>query len=195
MPNASIDYQLHRYDDTPDQRINKNGFNVAAYFQGTPDQDTTLQIAAGQNVVPGALSEDIRIYGTEPALLVTLDESLARYLPAGKSFAKVIVVNARNISKRNLSYQWVFAISAPVLRSRGTLTIVGVDPDQPSIAWVLRNEETVRQLGFFRLSPGRRGMVQRAPETIRSMKGSMETFAGMTEFSMADAVQIVWGRK
>jgi hypothetical protein len=124
-----------------------------------------------------------------------LEESLTRYLPAGRSFAKVIVVNARNISKRNLSYQWVSAISAPVLCSGGTLTIVGVDQDQPSIAWVLRNEETVRQLGFFRRSPTRRRMVQRAPETIRSMKGSMETFAGMTEFSMADAVQIVWGRK
>ena len=131
----STGFETHALTDSDQERRRKNTANVHAYFsQLAWESDSILHVAAGENVSPGALSEDIEIQPNgEPALLVKVGESLAQYLPVSKLFAKVYVVNARNPKLAQKDYLWTFEVSKPVLQSGGVLIIVGVDESQRSI--------------------------------------------------------------
>jgi hypothetical protein len=190
-------FQSHDYgNETEAERQSKNRWNVALYFQLTSADQTILQLAAGDHVYPGALSEDVNQYTdkTEPKLLANVGEQLTQYLPAGQRFAKVLVINARNLIRRNTDYQWLFETAAPVMQPGATIVIVGVDQNQPAIAWATANELAISKLGFTKLSPVAAGAVEAAPPDIRAMQGSTSggPGGGMIAYSMANAMQVVW---
>jgi hypothetical protein len=188
-------YQVHNYGEPHPDRKLKNICNVAYYFQMTTGT-AILHIAAGDNVYPGALSEDVNQYAdpTQPKLLAAVGEPLGQYLPAGKLFNKVVVVNARNLTKKDTDYKWIFEIAGPVMESGATLVIAGVDQNQPSIQWVTGNEQQINGLGFTRVSPTGAGATEPAEATIRALPGSTTggLLGGTATFSNANAVQVVW---
>jgi hypothetical protein len=190
-------FQSHEYGkDSEAERRSKNLWNVDLYFQLTPSDQTVLQIAAGDHVYPGALSEDVAQYAdkSQPKLLADVGEQLVQYLPAGKTFAKVLVINARNLIRRITDYQWVLELAAPVMPSGGEIVIAGADQNQPAIVWATANEPAITRLGFTKVSPSAAGGVEAAPPDIRAMQGS--TFGGpfgkMIHYPMANTVQVVW---
>jgi hypothetical protein len=168
------------------------------YFQRTAGPKI-LHIAAGDHVYPGALSEDVNQYAdkNQPKLLAEVNEPLAQYLPAGKQFDKVVVVNARNLTRSNTDYQWIVEAAAAVLTSGATMVIAGVDQNQPSIQWATANEQTISGLGFTKVSPSAAGATEPAEAVIRGLPGS--TFGwplgGPVTYSNANAVQVVWRKK
>src|SRR5438094_718135 len=112
-------FEQHEYGrDTDAERKRKNTHNVSLYFQLTSGQ-TILQIAAGDFVYPDALSEDVNQYADkrQPKLLAEVGEQLDPYLPAGKKFDKVVVINARNLTRKNTDYQWIFEVAEPLMAS------------------------------------------------------------------------------
>jgi hypothetical protein len=188
-------YQQHNYGEPDADRRSKNTCNVAYYFQTTPGT-AILQIAAGDNVYPGALSEDVNQYAdkSQPKLLANVGEQLAQYLPAGKLFNKVVVVNARNLTRKDIDYKWIFDIAGPVMASGATIVIAGVDQNQPSMQWMTANEQIISSLGFTKVSPATAGATEQAEAAIRSLPGSTTggLLGGTAMYSNANAVQVVW---
>jgi hypothetical protein len=190
-------FQAHSHGkDTEAERQSKNTWNVALYFQLTPVAQTILQIAAGDHVYPGAFSEDVNQYAdkTQPKLLANVGEQLTQYLPTRMKFARVIVINARNLLRRNTDYEWIFETASPAMESGATIAVVGVDQTQPAITWTTTNEQAIGKLGFTKLSPATVGAVETAPADVRAMQGSASggPGRGMITWSMANAVQVVW---
>jgi hypothetical protein len=187
-------YQVHAYGEPEADRIARNTFNVALYFQVSTGEKI-LHIAAGDYVYPNALSEDVNQYmdKTQPKLLAEVGEQLVRYLPADKKFDRVVVINARNLMRSNMDYTWLFETAGPIMASGATIHIAGVDPNQPSIQWVTANEQTIIGLGFTKVSPAGAGAWEAAEAIIRGMPGGTYGGPGRTvAYSNANAVQVVW---
>jgi hypothetical protein len=150
--NASIIYSEHqdRYPATTRELINR--CNYVHYFDNTTFR--ILQIASGNRVFPGALSEDIRIWssprGNEPKILVTPTESLVQYLPAGMLFDEVLAVNANNPGVAD--HSWIFTVAAPVLKSGGRLILVGLKT-AASLIWAVNKEAQIDTIGFTKSNP------------------------------------------
>jgi hypothetical protein len=144
--NASVQYPwTHKEGQTEEERVTGNKCNVVAYFDAT--SHTILQIAAGPNTFPGALPEDILVWGGNTRLLVKMTEtSLAKYTD-GKNFARVVVLNPRNPSIGG-SYTWVFTVASSVVESGSLVEVVGATSTQPGYNWVKMNLDEIKKLGF-----------------------------------------------
>ena len=144
--NASAKYPwTHKEGQTEEERISGNKCNVGAYFESTTS--TILQIAAGPNTFPGALPEDILVWGGNTRLLAkTTETSLAQYTN-GKKFGRVVVLNARNTTAGG-SYTWVFEVASSVLDSGSLVDVVGGAPTQPGYDWIKMNIDAIDKLGF-----------------------------------------------
>ena len=191
-------YQQHIYGEPDADRKAKNRYNVALYFQLTSAGQAILQMAAGDFVYPGALTEDVNQYTdkNQPKLLAEVGEQLSHYLPTEKQFDKVVVINVRNLIRSNTNYQWLFDIAGSVMASGATIVIAGVDQHQPSIQWVTANEQTIGRLGFTKASPPASSATEQAEAAVRAMSGGVfgGPLGGMITYSNANAVQVVWRR-
>jgi hypothetical protein len=188
-------YEIHNYGEPDQDRQSKNTTNVGLYFQSTPGPKI-LHLAAGDFVYPHALSEDVNQYSdkTHPKLPANVGEQLTVYLPAAMKFDRVVVINARNLMKKNTDYQWIFDVAGPIMESGATILVAGVDRYQPSMQWVVANEQTISNLGFSKVSPAAGGAIEQAELVIRRLPGG--TFGGflggMAMYSNANAVQVIW---
>ena len=182
-------YLRHVAGELPEERKRKNTCNVEVYFRNNSPAQRILQIAAGPNVFPDALPEDILLWDGKTLLLVEKGEPLEPYLPKRfKPFSTVLVINARN-EPGDFDYEWIFKTAAPVMVSGATITIVGQNKKHPSIVWVEKNKEAIEKRGFQKVSP-----TEPAPGTIQQMPGTHinPITKQAAQFSNVGAVQIVY---
>ncbi len=196
MQNASASpspYQQFNARHDPD-RDQKNTCNVATYFN-LHKSYRILHIGTGDNPLPDSLPEDIDQYNKKeyPYLLAIPGDTISQYLPPGETFDKIVVVNIKNPSRRNVDYEWVFQLAATVMKSGAIIVLAAWEPAHDSIVWATSNEQVIASLGFNKVSPTAPGQYEQATADIKALPGSAwQPGTGMVSYSNANAVQVVW---
>ena len=151
-----------------------NKCNVSLYFEN--HSPTILQLAAGDRVVAGALSEDIAIMGENPRLLAKKDESLKEYLPFRRKFDEIVSVSPVNVPKSNKDYSWLLTVSSPILKAQSKFYLVGTER-QPAFQWLWTAEENnkLAEYGYKRSSPKGIRKVEVAEARFKALKTSVIT--------------------